>query len=315
MVVSRERPVPVTIDGVRSCWPEGTTVADLRTRALFAARPGRLLSVKGSVIETEGGEPDTRPHQRASPSGPSSTSSEGTCSRAVTGADTVEATDSVREPIPVKTRITGSGPVMRLANPGSVGVRARVVGVKSREIVSEKVLVPSQDMVVVRTRPRPHEKLVALTFDDGPWPGQTDKILEILEHEGVHATFFMLGVRVNRRPGARQAGREGGQDWPATTRSGTGLLTKSKPKEIKRQIGGGADSIYRATGVLPTWFRPPYGAINGKVWKQVRLSRDARRALGHRHARLEPPGRQEDRARRDEARAQRGRSSSCTTGA
>ena len=66
------------------------------------------------------------------------------------GSDTVEATVTVREPIPVKTRITGSGPVMRLASPGSVGVRTRVVGESPRTVVSEQVVTPAQDMVVVR---------------------------------------------------------------------------------------------------------------------------------------------------------------------
>src|ERR1700727_1261911 len=36
-------------------------------------------------------------------------------------------------------------------------------------------------------------KEVVLTFDDGPWPGTTTKVLDALKHECVHATFFLLG--------------------------------------------------------------------------------------------------------------------------
>jgi peptidoglycan/xylan/chitin deacetylase (PgdA/CDA1 family) len=36
-------------------------------------------------------------------------------------------------------------------------------------------------------------KEVVLTFDDGPWPGTTDRVLDALRHECVHATFFLLG--------------------------------------------------------------------------------------------------------------------------
>ncbi len=188
------------------------------------------------------------------------------------GSDTVEATVTVRESIPVKTRVTGRGPVMRLASAGAVGLRTRVIGEKSKAVVSEQVIRPAQDMVIVQSRPNPRDKLVALTFDDGPWPGQTDKILNILKREEVRATFFMLGVRVKLAPDlARRVAEEGNQ--VANHSLGHRLLTTSKPKEVRRQIRGGADTIYEATGVLPTWFRPPYGAINKAVWKQVRTSR------------------------------------------
>ncbi len=156
--------------------------------------------------------------------------------------------------------------------PVQQGLRTRVIGEKSKAVVSEQVIRPAQDMVIVQSRPNPRDKLVALTFDDGPWPGQTDKILNILKREEVRATFFMLGVRVKLAPElARRVAEEGNQ--VANHSLGHRLLTTSKPKEIRRQIRGGADTIYEATGVLPTWFRPPYGAINKAVWKQVRTSR------------------------------------------
>ncbi len=271
LALTRERPVPVTVNGTQMVLDEGTKVGDLESRRVLVMRPGRLLSVKGSVVETEGGAPGIVT-VNGRPAEPDSYLFKDDVIVSRDGSDTVESTVTIREPIPVKTRITGRGPVMRLANPGSVGVRTRIVGEKSRLVVSEQVVTPAVDMVVVRTQPHPKEKLIALTFDDGPWPGQTDKILKILRREGVHATFFMLGVRVKMAPKlARQVAEDGNQ--VANHSLGHRLLTKSKPKEIRRQIKGGSDVIYKATGVLPTWFRPPYGAIDKKVWKQVRTQR------------------------------------------
>ncbi|NTU70411.1 MAG: polysaccharide deacetylase family protein [Coriobacteriia bacterium] len=270
-VISKEHPVPVTIDGSPVVLSEGTTVANLEARHLLTAQPGRLLSVSGSVVETLGGAP-----ARVLVNGRDAEAEQYLFRNDVivseSGADTTETTVTVTEPIPVKTRITGRGPVVRLANMGSVGIRRRVVGAKSNETVSEEILKSATDMVVVKTRPHPHEKLVALTFDDGPWPGQTDKILKILEKEGIHATFFFLGVRVKQAPKlARQVAEAGNQIGNHSL--GHRNLKTSKPKVIRKQIEGGASVIYEATGVLPTWFRPPYGAVDAQVWKQVRLSR------------------------------------------
>jgi peptidoglycan/xylan/chitin deacetylase (PgdA/CDA1 family) len=59
------------------------------------------------------------------------------------------------------------------------------------------------------TLPLQNKELV-LTFDDGPWPGTTPKILDALKRECVHATFFLLGRNVEAHPGlARRELAEG----------------------------------------------------------------------------------------------------------
>jgi len=53
-------------------------------------------------------------------------------------------------------------------------------------------------------------KELVLTFDDGPWPGTTPKVLDALKHECVRATFFLLGRNVEPHPGlARRELAEG----------------------------------------------------------------------------------------------------------
>jgi len=258
----------ITIDGASVTVPAGSTVGELIESGLVASRPGALLALDGSRLAPKGGYP-ARVHrngvsaladQRVYPDDVITSSH---------GSDRVEPSITVREPIQFETRIEGRGPVMRLAQPGSVGVREVTKGRISGVRAAEETVLPAIDMVVMRTAPRPTEKLIALTFDDGPWPGQTEKVLDILKREGVHATFFMQGGRVKRAPAlAKRVVSEGNLVGNHTLSHK--LLTTQTPAEVNRQIVAGADTINSASGVRPTWFRPPYGAIDGDVWKQTR---------------------------------------------
>ena len=262
------QPISVHVDGRPVTLKAGTTVADLRANGLLDARPGRLLSVKGAVIRAEGGAaPLVWRNGRLV--GKNARIFDGDSIASARGVDRVESSVVVRVPIPFATRIQGTGPVMHLSNPGSVGIKERVLGAVSRSEVSSRTVLAATDMVIRRSRPTPKDKLVALTFDDGPWKGQTDKILKILRDERIHATFFMLGVRIKAAQAlAKQVAADGNLIGDHTL--GHRMLTTQKPKEIKRQIVGGLTWIRRATGVRATWFRPPYGAIDKKVWKETR---------------------------------------------
>ena len=263
--------IHVTVDGVRFTVPSGTNIAHLSESGQLRATQGALLAVDGSVIEPAGGQPATVKRNGVWV-GPDQRLYDGDVVEGTNGTDTVEPMVLSKEPIQFETKFEGTGSVMRLAQPGSVGVREVQTGRVSGKVAGGKVLLPASDMVIRRTSPRPSEKLIALTFDDGPWPGHTDRILDILKRQGVHATFFMQGASVKNAPElAKRVAEEGhliGNHSLSHKR-----LTKQKPKEIRRQITGGAKTIRAATGVQPVWFRPPYGAINADVWKQTRQLR------------------------------------------
>ncbi len=260
--------IHVTVDNVRFAMPSGTTIAQLSASGQLRAKPGALLAVDGSVVQRAGGSAAVIVRNGLLV-GPDQRLYDGDVVVGTDGTSTVEPIDVTRVPIQFGTDIEGSGPVMRLAQPGSVGVRELRVGRISGKTSAGKVILPASDMIIRRTSPRPTEKLVALTFDDGPWPGQTNRILDILKLEGVHATFFMLGGRVKNAPGLAKRVADEGHLIGNHTLSHS-LLTKEKPTEVRRQIVSGAATIRSATGVQPVWFRPPYGAINGDVWKQTR---------------------------------------------
>lgn len=102
------------------------------------------------------------------------------------------------------------------------------------------------------------EKVVALTFDDGPMPGQTQTILKILQENETKATFFLVGEAVNAHPRETeliiQAGHEVGNHSYTHQR----MVLKSIAfiaDELKRTD----KSLRKAGAVGPIHFRPPYG--------------------------------------------------------
>ena len=106
------------------------------------------------------------------------------------------------------------------------------------------------------------DKKIAITFDDGPHPVYTDKVLSVLEQEGVPATFFTIGCNVEMYPTVVARIAEAGQE--------IGNHTYSHP-QIKRITNDFlAEEIERTDHLLctlgvprPTLFRPPQGICPG----------------------------------------------------
>jgi len=106
-------------------------------------------------------------------------------------------------------------------------------------------------------------KEVALTFDDAPSPF-TKEVLKILDKHGVPATFFLIGSQVEKSPEvARQIGAAGHEigNHSFSHRWSSDDSVEALVKDIKR----GEEAIYRATGQIPLYFRPPGGMVNGNV--------------------------------------------------
>lgn len=118
--------------------------------------------------------------------------------------------------------------------------------------------------------PASEEKIVALTFDDGPHPTITQEILATLEKYNAKATFFMLGNRVDKSPEIvkeiADAGHElGNHSWSHPD------LSRQSAERIKNEIENTSIVIERATGQNPTVFRPPYGSFNDTVRNETNL--------------------------------------------
>lgn len=261
--------VTVTVDGVRTAVPAETTVRDLTRSGAVRASAGDLIAVDGSLARAGGGDAPRVTRNGHAVRG-SQRVYDGDVLVSVRGADRRERLVTVTEPIAQGSHVEGSGPVMRITSQGRPGQRSVTEGAVSRIEVSSLVVRQPVDMVITRSKPRPTDKLIALTFDDGPWPGQTDRILEILAREHVSATFFMLGGRVKLAPSlAASVSAQGHLVGDHTL--GHALLTAVPPAEVRRQMALGQIAVRDATGVLPQWFRPPYGAMDSDVWNVARL--------------------------------------------
>ena len=114
------------------------------------------------------------------------------------------------------------------------------------------------------------EKVVALTFDDGPSPKWTPEILDVLKAEQVKATFFMLGVHVEKYPEvARRVADEGHEIGNHTYDHHT--LIYYKTPELEKELRDAEAAIYKATGLTTKYFRPP------KAWLTESEKKDIKR--------------------------------------
>ncbi|WP_330240985.1 polysaccharide deacetylase family protein [Streptomyces sp. NBC_00525] len=105
---------------------------------------------------------------------------------------------------------------------------------------------------------------VALTFDDGPSPLHTDRVLRILKSFGVPAAFFCVGLQVRARPDLVRRMVDEGHEVGNHTWSHA-YLPELGEDETVRQLRTTSRVIAEATGVPPVLARPPYGGRGGTV--------------------------------------------------
>lgn len=129
-------------------------------------------------------------------------------------------------------------------------------------------------IALIRPCIRDERKLVALTFDDGPHPEYTAKILKILYENDVRATFFVVGSNAERYPGLVRAEYDLGNEIGNHTYSHR-VCVKDSDRMISDEIKNADKIISDITGEVPTLFRPPEGKIGG-------MSHDLYKSLGKR---------------------------------
>jgi peptidoglycan/xylan/chitin deacetylase (PgdA/CDA1 family) len=117
-----------------------------------------------------------------------------------------------------------------------------------------------QSKIVKKIKLSQQEKVIALTFDDGPWPRTTAQVLEILKKEDIRATFFWVGQYLKAHPEiAQQVVAEGhaigNHTWHHWYRQQSQLTAA-------HEINDTAELIYKTTGIKTLVFRPPGGVLN-----------------------------------------------------
>jgi peptidoglycan/xylan/chitin deacetylase (PgdA/CDA1 family) len=156
---------------------------------------------------------------------------------------------------------------MQLATRGSQ-VRRAVLTLAVASVLSAFLFARGGSAAVTRPQIRPDiffrvitaQRVVALTFDDGPFADYTPAVLQILRDGRAHATFFVVGARAAARPDLLRAivgdGNEiGNHTWSHAHL--TWMLDRDQNEEITR----GADTL-RRLGYEAPLFRPPYGLMS-----------------------------------------------------
>lgn len=176
--------VGIRVDGELLHVEMGTTFGELVRREDLHARAGRLLDVEGDILQRR-----ADPGEVLLNGGPPSRSA------ALRAGDSIEVDDGEDMTEPT-VKLVQKLPTPVAPNPASVIGTSEAEDVTVRGKLSGKVLREF-------TRPtgrlhRPRE--VALTFDDGPWPRTTAKILDVLVRNKAKASFFVVGYLAERYP-------------------------------------------------------------------------------------------------------------------
>ena len=100
---------------------------------------------------------------------------------------------------------------------------------------------------------------VALTFDDGPDPEVTPRVLDLLAARGARASFFCVGRRAAAHPEIAAAAAAAGHRLENHTHTHPGHFALRGPRVMEREIAGAQEAITHACGRAPRLFRPPAG--------------------------------------------------------
>lgn len=121
----------------------------------------------------------------------------------------------------------------------------------------------------VKCKAETKEKIVALSFDDGPMENYTPQILNILQQHKVPAAFFCIGERVEQAPDILKQIREEGHLIGNHSFAHGALFDLQTAKMMSKDLDKADQAIKTATGLKPLLFRPPYGVTNPMLAKAV----------------------------------------------
>jgi peptidoglycan/xylan/chitin deacetylase (PgdA/CDA1 family) len=239
--VAYDFPHPVRLDfNGRSVRMMGVlTMRDLLKAEKISLRVGRLLDVSGGVLKSNASLPVVRVNGVEAMS--TTKLKTGDAIEFKNGQDTIE-------PSEVEVLRTGMGNPQFLLGPGAIEVKHGL---------DSGITIP------VNTKPSAGPKAVALTFDDGPNPGYTDRLLDVLKAKHVHVTFFDVGRMAQAYPDlVKREIKEGhvvaNHSWSHP------MLAHRSDSSAQDELQKTRD-LLRRLGATVTLFRPPYGSYTGRT--------------------------------------------------
>lgn len=197
VLFAQSLPATITFNGTELDVGGEKTVAEALAASGADPKPGNLVAIDGSILEQGGGEPfhaivngrDVTDHETRLASGDVVEVSD--------GDDVTEPSNTTQEAIPYTVDKQGTGAIHLVEGQGVDGLKTVETGDLS-ELSTERI--DQEPTNLVRRNVTPDvggDKVIALTFDDGPWPTYTSQILDVLDECGVRATFFTVGNRIS----------------------------------------------------------------------------------------------------------------------
>lgn len=122
-------------------------------------------------------------------------------------------------------------------------------------------------------REKTDRKVVYLTFDDGPHPPETERVLDVLRERGARATFFLIGSKVSGNEAVLRRMLAEGHALGLHTYSHAGTFPLLSFDKMLADVNEGKRAVESVAGRKISLFRPPFGVTNPTIAKVVRTLR------------------------------------------
>jgi len=252
----------VRVNGVRVPVERSWTVADCARFAGLQTATGDLLDVHGKVLQRGGGRA-ARAWRDGSPVRLAALARHHDSLRFTPACDLPEPIADKIEYLPATCRLPDGRKVARAAGPGGLrGMTRTRLGARSGKLVDVETTRACAIVLPAGDARRP--KCVAFTFDDGPNPHWTPRVLDTLSAHGARGTFFVLGQAV--KPISEVFERTVGEGHEVGTHSW------SHRKFPPMSDGEARTDLRRCIRVMKEqgaeairWFRPPWGEYTART--------------------------------------------------
>lgn len=266
--------VSVTINGQQQTIEgQQRTIEGLLDTNTVSVTPGNYVAVDGSVMREGEGTRATATINGQGTEDFSTRLNEGDDISLTNGSDiTEEYTEGEPQALQPTLEVQGTGAVHLYTQKGEPGEKVVRTGNESGKTAEVTTKEPVNGVVQYYNVNTNGDKVIALTFDDGPWDTSTAAILDTLKEYDAKATFFTVGQKISGHEDLLQRAANEGHEigthtWDHAEGSGQGVsLILMSSDERKQEVEKGLQAIKDATGQdASLMFRSPGGNFDASV--------------------------------------------------
>lgn len=266
--------VSVTINGQQQTIEgQQRTIEGLLDTNTVSVTPGNYVAVDGSVMREGEGTRATATINGQGTEDFSTRLNEGDDISLTNGSDiTEEYTEGEPQALQPTLEVQGTGAVHLYTQKGEPGEKVVRTGNESGKTAEVTTKEPVNGVVQYYNVNTNGDKVIALTFDDGPWDTSTVAILDTLKEYDAKATFFTVGQKISGHEDLLQRAANEGHEigthtWDHAEGSGQGVsLILMSSDERKQEVEKGLQAIKDATGQdASLMFRSPGGNFDASV--------------------------------------------------